>query len=105
GELVGVTSAELLLLPRLGQALEPVFADRLEHEQPAVTDGLDEAEVDEGRELAHLRLADRLGRLDREASGKDREPRQQAAALLVEQVVAPFDRRSESALTVRRVAR
>ena len=103
-ELVGVTRAKGGLLTGLDEALQPVLADRLEHEQALVPDRLEQAEVDERRELAHGRFADRLSGLDREASREHREPGQQTAARLVEQLVAPLDRRAEGALALGRVA-
>ena len=103
-ELLRMASAERLFLAGLREAFQPVLADRLEHEQALVADWLEKAEVDERRKFAHLRFADRLSRLDRKTSREHREPRQQTPALVVEQVVTPFDRRAQSALALRRVA-
>src|SRR4051794_14607280 len=46
-ELLRVTHAKRRFLAGLGEALEPVLADRLEHEQTLVADRLEQAEVDE----------------------------------------------------------
>ena len=96
--------AESHFLAGLGEPFQPVLADRLEHEQALVADWLEKAEVDERRKFAHLRFADRLSRLDRKTSREHREPPQQTPALVVEQVVTPFDRRAQSALALGRVA-
>ena len=97
-ERFGMTCAERLRFARLGETLESVFADCPEHEQPLVAEQLEKAEVDEGREFAQLRIADRLGRPDWKAAREHREPWQQTLALSVEQVVTPFDCRAQSAL-------
>ncbi len=54
-----MASAERLFFAGLGEALEPVLADRLEHQEALVGDRLEHVEVDERRELAQLRVANR----------------------------------------------
>ena len=58
----------------------------------------DEALVDERLERVEVGVGDRLGRLERAAAAEDREPREERAARLVQQVVAPLDRRAERLL-------
>ena len=81
------------------------LADRLEEEKAIVADGLQQAQVDQRGQRLEVGVADLLGRLERESAGEDREAREEPTALLVEEVVAPRDRRPQCALTLRCVAR
>ena len=89
---------------RLFELLARVLADRLEHPEAAARPAAQEALVDERLQLVEVGVADGLGRLEREAAGEDGEPAEQALLLLVEQVVAPLDRRPQRALPLGRVA-
>ena len=81
----------------LGEALACEFADRLEHREPPLPFP-DEALVDERGQGVQVALAHGLGRLERPAPGEDREPRQSLLLVLLEQVVAPGDRRPQRLL-------
>ena len=81
----------------LVELVAPVLADRLEH-PVAVAVAADEALVDEGGERVELGLADLLDRLERGAAGEDREPGEELALVVAEQVVRPGDRRPERLL-------
>ena len=57
-----------------------------------------EALLHERREAVEGRVADGLGRLEREAAGEDREPREQPLLVAIEQAEAPVDRGAERAV-------
>ena len=93
--------------PRRSRArlLARELADRLEHREPLAA-AAQQAVVDERRErLEHVVAADRLRGVEREAAGEDREPREEPARVVVEQVDAPLDRRAQRALALGDVAR
>ena len=97
--------------PRVVVRREPVLpevADRVEHPKPRFT-GFgrvpDEAVVDErGHSVERVEselaiwVADHLGRLDRAATGEDREPREERPMRRWEELVAPGDRTGERLL-------
>ena len=92
-----------------------ILPDRLQHRearlavravllpQQALVDQRRDAVEDVQAEVA-IRVADRLGRLERAASDEDREATEEALLLIVEQVVAPGDRVAERPLTLGQVA-
>ena len=95
---------DVILLARPRELLERVLPQRLEHPvAPAV--GAHKAPVDESFQRVKLGVADGLRGLKRAAAGEHRQPGEQPLLLLVEQPVAPVDRRLQRALAPRRVAR
>ena len=64
---------DLFELPALLEPLERELADRLEHPEPVLALP-DEALLDEGREHVEVRVADLLGRFEREAADEHGEP-------------------------------
>ncbi|HYY04762.1 MAG TPA: hypothetical protein VE736_12820 [Gaiellaceae bacterium] len=104
-EVRGVPIACFGGLVRLLEAFEAILADRVEHEHASVAERLEEARVHESREHIEIRLSDLFCRVDREASGKDREPPEERLRILIEKVVTPRDCGLKRALTFRQVAR
>ena len=89
------------------EPVEGVAADRLQHREPRLAGGVlsfEEAVVHQRGEDAEIRVADRLRGLERAAAGKDSELCEHRALGVVEQVVAPSDRRRQRPLAGRRVA-
>jgi hypothetical protein len=92
---------QLLLLVLLAEALLRELADCLE--QPVARPGpavpsTDEALVEKRLQDLGVGLADCFRRLVVAAAGEDREAAEQPSLVLVEQVVAPLDRRPEGLL-------
>ena len=93
------------------EACERVSPNRLEHREARLAVGLlllaEQAVVDERRDSGESSLgaADRLCGLQRAAAREDGELREELTILRSEQVVAPVDRRAESLLPRRLVAR
>ena len=94
-----MTAKRIAVRLPLGEALACELADRLEHREPAVSLA-DEALVDERGERLQVAVADSLRRLERPAAGEDREARQSLLLMLLEQVVAPGDRRPQRLLSL-----
>jgi hypothetical protein len=95
-------------LPTLAGALELLgreLANRLQHPQPAGLPAPYEAVLDERLQRLEIRLADLLGRRQRERPREDGEPAEDRPLLVAEQVATPFDRRPKRALALRRFAR
>ena len=98
--------AQDLGLTRGLEQLAGVLADRLEHREPGLAGGpaqrADEALVDERRQgledIEPVLAADRLSRLEGPAAGEHGEPREERALVLVQEAVAPLERRPEGAL-------
>ena len=86
-------------------ALATELANRLEHEKPALADGLQQAPVDECGDLVEVRSGDDLCRLERKAAWEDREPMEGSLQRLLQEGVAPTDRRAERLLPFGRIAR
>ena len=82
-----------------------VLPDRVEHPQATAAPAADEVLDDERLESVEIGVADRLSRLEREASPEDRELPEELLLLRLEQLVAPLDRRAQRSLPGRRVAR
>ena len=101
----GQARAEALGLAEFLEAFARKFSNRLEHEEPAFARLPQQALVDERREAVEVDLDNRFGCLEREAAGKDRHAGELRPFGLVEQLMAPFDRRAERPLSLRRVAR
>ena len=103
---VGLALAEPVLLARRGEALRGELPDRLEHPEPlgAVRLGAaaDEALVEERGQRVEVRLADRLGVVERAAAAEDGEPGEELLLAAVEEVVAPRDRRAQRRVALRR---
>ena len=108
-------------VPQLGElagavhAVQRVLPDRLEHREArvAVVVHLDPDEallgeaLEPGKDVERCRVpwerAQGLGRLQVAAAREDPQPREQAAILVVEQVVAPVDRAAQRPLPLREV--
>ncbi len=86
------------------ESLHRVLPDRLEHRVTALV-ALEQASVDQPFHLVRRRPANRLGVVGRAAAGEDRERREEPALLVVEQVVAPLDRRAQRLVACRPVPR
>jgi hypothetical protein len=99
-----VPALELHRLAGVCQLRRGELADRLEQAETSL--GLaHEVLVDERSENVELRVADGLGRVQREPAGEEGEPCEELPLRVVEQVVAPLDRGLERPLALRRVAR
>ncbi|WP_209644725.1 hypothetical protein [Kibdelosporangium banguiense] len=97
-EIRRVRLARLLKLACLGEFEQAVFLDRLEHAVPqgAFADRHQQGLVHQRVEdLQCVAAADMLGRRDRRATREDREPPQDCAFLVGEQVPAPVDHRPQ----------
>jgi hypothetical protein len=99
-----VASSELSSIRAFGQTLGRVLADRLEHQEPTVGDGLDQARLDESVEIVERRSSNRLGRFECERPREQRQSREHCAKLVSQQLVTPLDRRAQRALPCRRIA-
>src|ERR1700719_183771 len=101
-------SPGLLTLVRLVMPLQRELANRLQHPVAGLRVcsllAPNEVLVDQRPERLDVCVADRLRGLKRAAPREDRETREQAAFLVIEQVVAPGDRRPQRVLPRRRVA-
>jgi len=108
-EVILVPPADRVGLVALGELLEPVLPDRLEHLEARLAlvgrEDAQEALVDEGRQAVDdvdaefaVRVADRGGAFDRRAADEDREAPEERALGLVEEVVAPVDRAAKGPL-------
>ena len=107
---LGMPCSDLVNLAGGGETLSGELADRLQHPQPSTgTVELDERLVHQRLELveaARARVrADGFDVGERATAGEHRQPPEQALLLLVEQRVAPLDRRAQRLLPPRRVAR
>src|SRR5687767_13007951 len=104
-----VAPGDLVRSGRLAEAHGRELADRLEHPEASFAVRLlrlqDETLLDKGGELGQVRVTDRLSRLDRPAAGEDRKAGEQRLFALVEQAVAPLDRRAQRLLARRQIAR
>src|SRR5215207_5300095 len=109
-----MTALDLRRLTARFELIETELANRAEHREARLTLArlllAHEALVDQGCDpLQHvdlevdIRVAHHLGRLEREAAGEDREPTEERAFALVEQVVAPGDRTAQGLLAGREV--
>src|SRR4051794_34642131 len=94
--------AQPLELALLLQTLEGVLADGLQH-RVALAVAPDQALVDERSDRVDVRLADRLGGLERAAADEHREPGEDTLLLDAQQLVAPRNRRPERPLALRRI--
>ena len=92
-----VAPAQLVALARLLEPLGRILADRLQHPE-AFARVAEEALVDERLERVQVGLRDLLSGLERAAAAEDRESREQVSFPVVEQVVAPGDRRAQRPL-------
>ena len=109
-----VPASYLVSLRGFVEPLPAELPDRLERPEPdPAINGLHarhQAVVDERRqpvEEAQVQSlgTDRLRRLQREAAGEDRDPREHATLLVVEQVVAPPDGGTKGLLSLGKVPR
>jgi hypothetical protein len=108
-EIGRVTAAEQVALAAFLEACGRVLADRLEHAHPgcaaARAFGDHEAVLDEALERAEdvldlLVAAHRFRRGDRPPAREDGESREERALGLVEELVAPLDRRRQRSLAI-----
>ena len=97
-EELGVLAPQLVRLTRVLESLERELADRLQHPEAGVREP-DQAPVHQRLRYVQIGTADGLGRFQRAAAGKHREPREQALLVAREQVVAPCNRRPQGLLT------
>ena len=105
GEGAGVAAAGVVVAARGPQLLERERADAVEHREAIAVAG-DEALVHErGDPVERVGPRDRLGGLQRPAADEHAELGEQRPRVLVEQVVAPADRRAQRPLARRGVAR
>jgi len=90
------------------EPLRGVGAHGLEHQQPGrlvrTSAAYQEALRDQPVEGVQVGAGDSLRRLDRGAAGEDPEAREARLLVVVEQVVAPVDRRAQRPLARGRVA-
>ena len=100
--------------PALGELELPELPDRLEHHEPdfpAVVDPAYQRLVDKRREAVQdgqadrLGIADFLGRTERPPAAEDRQAHEELPLRLLEQLVAPLDRRAKRSLPLRERAR
>ena len=109
-EVVRVRRADRVEHALLGQALDPVLADRLEHPiaRGRRVDDLQERAVDQrGEEVEDLdgrAVVDGRGALRRHAAGEDREPFGERALGLGQQLPAPVDDGAQGAVARQRGA-
>jgi hypothetical protein len=89
---IRVSSAEIVDLTRLLEALGGKLSDRFKHPE-ALAAPSDEALVDERAEDLEISVTDLLRCLELPAAGEDGELGEQSLFVFVEQVVAPLDRR------------
>jgi hypothetical protein len=84
------------------------LADRLEHPEALVPVRIgaaaDEALVEERRKRVEVRATHRFGRLESAAAAEDCEPGEQPLFVVVEEVVAPSDRRTQRGVALVGVA-
>src|SRR5438309_1793023 len=96
--------ADLGLLLAQCKQLSRVLPDRLEKQETALADRLEEAPVDQTGDLVEVGSGDDLRGFDGETAGEDGEPAERALQWLLQQLVAPGDRRAQRLLPLRRVA-
>ncbi len=105
---LGVAAADVGCLARGVELLDREFADRLEHPEALLAEAArpspHEALVEKRRERVEIGVADCLGRLERAAPAKDRESPEELLLVLVEEIVRPGDRRSQSRVALVGVA-
>src|SRR5207244_2903163 len=77
----------------------------LQHEESVVLGAAEKALVNEALEDVEVGVADRTSRLEVEAAGEDAHPPEQLLLRLVEQLVAPLDRREQCSLPRWQLAR
>src|SRR5947208_10186970 len=92
--------------PEVTALVEPLgceLADRFEHEEATVVGLPKKTLVQQGFECVQVGVAHLFGCIPVEATREDREPSKQASLTLAEEVVTPFDRRSQCAVALVRV--
>ena len=103
-EVLGMAATELVGVGCLVEPLERELADRLQHRVARLL-AAEQVLVEQRAERVDFGAADGLGRLERAAAREHREAREQLLLALVEQVVAPGDRRAKGSLALGGVAR
>ena len=105
---IGLESPQGTFLTRGRQALPRELADRLEHPEALVLvrvgAAADEALVEQRRERVEVRVTDRFGRVEGAAAAEDCEPGEELLLVVVEEVVAPGDRRAQRGVALLGVA-
>ena len=91
---------EAVGVPRLSEPLERVLPDRLQHPVALVVEAK-QALVHERLQPIEVGTCDLRGGLERTAAGEDGQGPEQPLFLGREQLVAPADRRAQSALALR----
>jgi hypothetical protein len=105
GEKVGgMRATQFVLLAACGELLASVLHDRRQNRK-SLADSPHEADVDESAEVVERCTAHSLGRLQREATREDPEPREEPPLAVAEQPVAPVERVPKRPLVHRHVAR
>ena len=95
---LGVRGFRVVGFTRRLQLLGRELANRLEQAEPAAAPAADEALGHERLERPEVGAGHGLGTFGREAAREDAQPPEERSLLLVEQVVAPGDRRVEGLL-------
>src|SRR5205807_133308 len=93
--------------PEVIALVEPLgceLADRFEHEEATVVGLPQKTLVEQGFERVQVGVAHLFRCIALEAPREDGEPSKQTSLILAEEVVTPFDRRSQSAVALVRVA-
>jgi hypothetical protein len=101
----GVAECVFGRLTGLIEPLPRILAQGLEHEEALVAEGLHQALVEERCQLVELCSRDRLGAVEGEGAAKDRETAESGLRVPVEEVVAPFDRRTQRSLSLGQIDR
>jgi len=91
-------------IDRANELLARVLAQRLEKEEAVVAERLDEALLDQRRDMVEIGPGDGLGGVERERSAKDRQPAERRLLVGREEIVAPLDRRAQRPLALWQVA-
>ena len=104
GERLGVPRPHFLGETRLVQSSKRVLADGLQQQKAVVADRFQQARIDKCPERFELGSADGLGDVDRERAREHREMREERFARIIEEVIAPRNRRLERPLALGGVA-
>src|SRR5207244_1325789 len=99
-----VALADLGWLLAQREQLSRVFTDRLEKQETALADRLEEAPVHQSGDLVEIGSGDDLRGFDGETAGEHGEPAESTLEWLLQQLVAPGDSRAQRLLSLRRVA-
>ena len=104
-EVRGVPFTEVRLLVALGEAVRARTRGSSRASRTALRSGATGCDRRASRAARARLAANRLGGVEREPAGEDREPREEPARFVVEEIDAPLDRRAQRALALGDVAR